>query len=123
MATKKNSTKKRGRKPDAGSKSGKIRELLKSGMKPADIAEKVGCSLPLVYNVKARASGGGGSAAGGKKRKVGRPAGSRSAATSGGTQLDGLDAVLSAVKESERERMALRRALEQIQKVIANAID
>ena len=112
MATKTPSTKKRGRKPDAGSKSGQIRELLKQGLKPAEIAEKVGCSLPLVYNVKARSAGGA------KKRGPGRP--KKAAASS--ANVSGLDGILSAVKESEQERVALRKALEDIRRVIDGAL-
>lgn len=57
---------KRGRKPDASSKSGKIRALLASGMSAAEIAKKVGCTPALVYNVKAKAGGA-------KKRGAGAP--------------------------------------------------
>ena len=88
MATKAPSTKKRGRKPDAGSKSGQIRELLKQGLKPAEIAEKVGCSIPLVYNVKSKESGGA------KKRGPGRP--KKAAASSASANVSGLDGILSA---------------------------
>jgi DNA invertase Pin-like site-specific DNA recombinase len=49
----------RGRKPDASSKSGKIRELLKTGMSANEIAKKIGCTTGLVYNVKARMGGAG----------------------------------------------------------------
>lgn len=115
MATKKKS-KKRGRKPDASSKSGKIRELLKTGMKPADIAKKVGCTPALVYNVKARASGG---ATKTRSKKAGRKApASRTKAVAG----DDLDAVLTAVKQSEQDRVALRRALERIESIVADAL-
>ena len=114
MATKAPSTKKRGRKPDAGSKSGQIRELLKQGLKPAEIAEKVGCSIPLVYNVKSKESGGA------KKRGPGRP--KKAAASSASANVSGLDGILSAVKESEHERVALRKALEDIRKVIDGAL-
>lgn len=116
MATKTPSTKKRGRKPDAGSKSGQIRELLKQGLKPAEIAEKVGCSIPLVYNVKSKESGGA------KKRGPGRPKKATASSVSVSANVSGLDGILSAVKESEQERVALRKALEDIRKVIDGAL-
>ena len=62
-ATKKGA--KRGPKPDASSKSGKIRELLKAGVKPMEIAKQVGCTPGLVYNVRSQANGGSG-----RKRKA-----------------------------------------------------
>jgi hypothetical protein len=105
-------TSKRGRKPDANSKSGKIRELLKTGMAAGEIAKKLGCTPALVYNVKARLAGGGA-----KKRGPGRPARAK-----GGAGLDGIAGILDAVKNSERERAALRAALEKIQAVISDAL-
>lgn len=84
---------KRGRKPDASSKSGKIRALLASGMSTADIAKKVGCTPALVYNVKAKAGGA-------KKRGPGRPAktkGTRKAAASI-SSASGIEGILAAVK-------------------------
>ena len=112
MATKKS---KRGRKPDASSKSGKIRELLTTGMKPADIAKKVGCTPALVYNVKAKAGGGT------KKRGPGRPRKAAKSAASGSAG-DGLDAILAAVLGSEQDRVRMRSALEKIQAVVADAL-
>ena len=60
----------RGRKPDANSKSGQIRELLKTGMSPADIARQLGCRPNLVYNVKAKVAGSGGSKRSGPARRA-----------------------------------------------------
>jgi hypothetical protein len=105
-------TGRRGRQPDANSKSGKIRELLGTGMSASDIAKKLGCTPALVYNVKARMAGGGAT----KRRGPGRPA--RVASTG----VSGLDGILSAVKNSERERTQMRAALEKIQAVIADAL-
>ena len=110
----------RGRKPDANSKSGQIRTLLAEGMAPADIAKKLGCTPALVYNVKARAADGGAKSAG-AKRKPGRPAKAKPAATKGAaasSSLDGISAILDAVKNSETERKQLRAALERIETVI-----
>lgn len=106
------STKKRGRKPDANSTSGKIRELLKTDMSVADIAKKLGCTPALVYNVKARVAGGG------KKRGRGRAP----KAGKGGAGLDGIAGIVAAVQSSERERAHLRAALEKIQAVIADVL-
>lgn len=108
----------RGRQPDANSKSGQIRELLKSGMAPMDIAKKVKCTPALVYNVKARLGGGGGSAP--AKRGPGRPP--KSASSGGGSSMDGLAGILDMVKNSDRERAALRTALEKIQAVIEGVL-
>ena len=108
-------TKKRGRQPDANSKSGQIRELLKTDMSVGDIAKKLGCTPALVYNVKARAAGGGA-----KKRGPGRPPKAKANPTPSG--LDGIAGILDAVKNSERERTQLRGALEKIQAILADAL-
>lgn len=107
----------RGRQPDANSKSGQIRELLKSGMSPMDIAKKVKCTPALVYNVKARLGGGGSAPA---KRGPGRPPKTASSRT--GSGMDGLAGILDMVKNGDRERAALRRALEKIQTVIEGVL-
>lgn len=109
-------SKKRGRKPDANSKSGQIRELLTTGMSAGDIAKKLGCTPALVYNVKARLAGGGG-----KKRGPGRPPKAKAAASSS-SSFDGIAGILDAVKNSERERAQLRAALEKIQAMVADAL-
>jgi hypothetical protein len=119
-------TKRRGRQPDANSKSGKIRELLKTGASASEIAKKLGCTPALVYNVKARLSGSGssgsgmsgsGSGGGGAKRGPGRPR--KAAATSG---MDGIAGILEMVKNTDRERAALRGALERIQALVNDAL-
>ncbi len=107
---------KRGRQPDASSKSGQIRTLLATGMSAADIAKKVGCTPALVYNVKAKQGGA-------KKREPGRPAKTQSTKTKATTSASaGLDGILAAVRGAEQERIQLRSALEQIQSVIASAL-
>ena len=103
----------RGRQPDASSKSGKIRELLKTGMAPMDIAKRVGCTPALVYNVKARIAGGP------KKRGPGRPPKAKSG---GATRVDGLDGLLAAVRSVEKERNEMRAALEKLQAVLSAAL-
>ena len=102
----------RGRQPDASSKSGKIRELLKTGMAPMDIAKRVGCTPALVYNVKARVDGP-------KKRGPGRPPKAKSG---GATRVDGLDGLLAAVRSVEKERNEMRAALEKLQAVLSAAL-
>lgn len=102
----------RGRQEDPNSKSGKIRELLKTGMSVSDIAKKVGSTPALVYNVKARMGGRGAS-----KRGPGRP---KIGASASG--LDGVAGILDAVKNAERDRTQLRSALEKIQAVLNDAL-
>ena len=113
MPTKTN-TAKRGRKPDANSKSGQIRTLLVEGMATADIAKKVGCTPALIYQVKAKAGGK-------KPARKGKPGRKpKLIASAGGS--DGLAAILDAVKNSERERVQLRSALERIHAVVQAAL-
>ena len=108
----------RGRQPDANSKSGKIRELLATGMSPMDIAKRVKCTPALVYHVKARMGGGGGGSAP-AKRGPGRPPKSASSSVS---HLDGIAGILDVVKNADRERAQLRTALEKIQAVLESAL-
>lgn len=108
----------RGRKPDASSKSGQIRELLKTGMSPMEIAKKVSCTPGLVYNIKSQLAGGT------KKRKAGRgpgrpPKALRAASAPVGADLGGL---LESVRRIERERADLRAALEKMQSILADAL-
>lgn len=103
---------KRDRAAGGSSKSDQVRALLATGMAPAEIAKKVGCSTPLVYTIKSSMKSGGG----GASRGPGRP---RKAASS---NFDGLSGILDAVKNNERERTQLRSALERIQAVIADAL-
>jgi len=104
--------KSRGRQIDPSSKSGRIRALLSSGMTANEIAKKVGATAGLVYAVK---SNMGKATAG--KRGPGRPR-----KTAASTGMDGLDGILAAVKNSERERASMRAALEKIQAVIADVL-
>lgn len=99
----------RGRPQDASSKSGQVRDLLsKGGMTPAEIAKRVGCSVNLVYAVKAAGRGGARPTA--AKRGPGRPAKS--------TNLSGLDAVVAALRDADRERERFTRALQQIRAIV-----
>lgn len=109
--------KKRGRQPDASSKSGQIRELLGTGMSPVEIAKKIGCTPALVYNVKARMTGGGK-----QKRGPGRPPKAKAGSSGGSANLDGLAGILAAVKGAEQDRAQLRAALEKMQAIIAAAL-
>ena len=103
----------RGRKIDSSSKSGQVRELLKTGMTATDIAKKVGCTVGLVYNIK--------STSGKSKSRTPRRGPGRPRKATAGTTLAGLDGILAAVKNAERERTQMRAALERIQAVIADA--
>lgn len=91
------------------SKSDQVRALLATGMIAADIAQKVGCAAPLVYTIKSSMGTTG-------KRGPGRP---RKVSTAG---MDGLEGIVVAVKNSERERAQLRGALERIQGILADAL-
>jgi len=92
-------------------------KLLKSGMSPMDIAKRVNCTPAVVYDVKARLGGGGSAPA---KRGPSRPP--KSASSSGDSGMDGLAGILDMVKNSDRERAALRTALEKIQAVIEGVL-
>jgi hypothetical protein len=105
--------KSRGRQIDPSSKSGRIRELLSTGMSANEIAKKVGATTGLVYAVKSNMGKGKST---GSKRGPGRPP---KVST---TAMDGLDGILAAVKNSERERTELRAALDKIQGVIAGVL-
>lgn len=96
-----------------GSKSAKVRELLALGAPASDIARQVGCTLGLVYNVKAR-MGRGGTA----ERKPGRPTKSQSLST--GT-FD-YSTFLAGIRSSEEETQQLRATLERVAQMISNAL-
>ena len=96
---------KAGSKAAGSSKSEQVRALLATGMSATDIAKKVGCSVPLVYMMKA-AMGRAGKRVTGRARKV------------PGAEMNGLAGIVEAVKNTERERAQLRGALEQIQGII-----
>ena len=100
-----------GRPADPSSKSGKIRDLLGSGMSVAEIAKKVGATPGLVYAVKS-------SSGGATKRGPGRPR----KLVQTGRSLNGLGDLLDAVKNSERERVQLRAALTKIQAVLSDVL-
>jgi hypothetical protein len=118
--TKSAKTGKRGRPVDGSSKSGQVRALLSSGMSPAEIAKKVGCTVGLVYNLKSTS----GMAV---KRGPERP---RMAAVGGpgrprknqGTGLNGLGEIVAAVQASQRDLGRYRDALTKIQAVLVSAM-
>ncbi|MCK5944128.1 MAG: hypothetical protein KAI24_19235 [Planctomycetes bacterium] len=109
--------KKRGRKPDSNSKSGKIRELLAGGEKPADIAKKLGCTTGLVYNVRTRMAN---RSAGAAKKGVAKKA--KRAPSGKMDEVAGLQALVRAVEGGEQDRLRMRGALERIRKVIDDAL-
>lgn len=91
--------------------------MLGSGKSTAEIAKEVGCTPALVYNVK--------SAMGGGKRK-GRPA---KIAKVGGARRShgqslgsGLEGILTALRDAERQQSRQRAALERIQAVLRDAL-
>lgn len=108
MATTKS---KRGRKPSADSKSGKIREMIKAGKKPMDIAKQLKCTPGLVYNVRSKMSG-----------LQSKKAPALRAAKLRGASGEGLEAIVEAVKASEVERARMRKALEKIQQILNEAL-
>lgn len=91
-------------KSGGASKSDRIRELLSTGMSPGDIAKKVGSTTALVYTLRSK----GGAAKRGRPRTPAAPA--------------GLDGILDAVRNGERERTKLRGALEKIQALLVSAL-
>ena len=103
----------RGRRADPSSKSGKIRDLLSSGMTAKEIAKKVGCTIALVYNIKSKSVGGS---------KVIKAAPNRRTGLSAKTKNGDLSAILTAVKNAENERIQMRAALEKISAVIQDAL-
>ena len=104
------SKKTRGRKADPSSQSGKVRNLLGSGMSAAEIAKKVGCTVALVYNIKSKAAGR-------TKTKRGR-----NPAAAGTIASSDLGAILTAVKNADNERTQMRAALEKIRTLIDEAL-
>jgi len=124
MESKQKTPGKRGRQPDASSKSGQIRELLATNMSVKEIAEKLNCTPALVYNVKARMGGGGG---GNKPRRgPGRPPKAAAAAKTSVSVAKlaegGLEGIVAMVRQSETQRAQLRQALERIQAILADAL-
>ena len=103
----------RGRRADPSSKSGKIRELLSSGMTAKEISKKVGCTIALVYNIKSKAAG---------DSNVIKAAPSRKSKLSIKSGSGDLNAILTAVKNAENERLQMRAALEKISAVIQDAL-
>lgn len=131
MESKQKTPGKRGRQPDASSKSGQIRELLATNMSVKEISEKLNCTPALVYNVKARMGGGGGSSK--PRRGPGRPPKNPAAAKGAGKaasgaisasalQASGLDGIVAMVRQSEAQRAHLRQALERIQAILADTL-
>ena len=94
----------RGRPRRGESKSDKIRALLKQGLKPAQIAKRVGCSPNLVYVVKSKS--------GTVKRSVGRPRKAKATVGTGGDLAN----LVQGLKAIQQERDAYRAELEDIRK-------
>lgn len=98
---------------NTASKSDQIRTLLASGLAPAEIAEKVGCSRNLVYLVKSKQGG----AAKGKSRRRTAPKSQPAARSTSGN--GSVDQFLVTVKELERERDELREVVNSIRQIVS----
>lgn len=113
---------KRGRPVSANSKSARIRELLKTGASAADIAKQVGASVNLVYGVRHRLGAA-------KKRGPGRPPKVTLPVRRGPDRprkalgVDGLDGLVTAIREQSRQAHQLRAALERVRELVAEALD
>lgn len=121
MESKQKTPGKRGRQPDASSKSGQIRELLSTNMSVKEIAEKLKCTPALVYNVKARTGGGSGNK---PRRGPGRPPKAAAPTKISVAKMaeGGLEGIVAMVRQSESQRAQLRQALERIQGILADAL-
>lgn len=103
---------------DTPNKSERVRQLLKSGMSPMEIAKQADCRVQLVYNIK--------STLGLTSRR--RPARAPAAKTvakeksisSGGT-VD-LTALIDAVRSTEKDKASYRAALERIAQIVGEAL-
>src|SRR5436190_20224555 len=100
---------KNGHQPGGSSKSSQVRALLATGMSVQDIVTRVGCTPGLVSVVKWN------------MKKAGKPVRAQAAAPATRNH-DGLAGIVEMVKNTERERMRLRGALEKIQAVLADAL-
>lgn len=112
---------KRGRPVSPDSKSGRIRELLKKGGSAADIAKQVGATVSLVYQVRS-------SMGAAKKRGPGRPPKSKLPGRRGpgrprkAVGVDGLDGLVTAIREQTRQAQQLRAALEKVREIVEGAL-
>jgi hypothetical protein len=76
-----------------------------------DIAKKLKCTPPLVYNVRSRMAGGS------KKKRV-KTVGGRHAVDKSGD----LEAVLIAVRNAEQQRARMVRALKRIDAIVRKSL-
>jgi transposase-like protein len=112
---------KRGRSVSADSKSAKIRELLSSGASAAEIAKQVGASANLVYAVRSKMGMTG-------KRGPGRPQKAKLPVRRGpgrprkAAGMDGLDGLVTAIREQTRQAQQLRATLEKVRELVAGAL-
>ena len=83
--------------------SSQVRELLAKGLSTAEIVKEVGCKPGLVYVIRSKQGAT-------QKRATTRKPGRASVIT-------GLDGILEAVQNSERQRQTLRAAIEKIRMV------
>ncbi len=110
-----------GRPVSANSKSAKIRELLETGASPAAIAKQVGASVNLVYKVRFTMGAA-------KKRGPGRPPKAKLPGRRGPGRprktvgVDGLDGLVTAIREQTRQAQQLRAALEKVRELVEGAL-
>lgn len=88
--------------------SSQVRDLLAKGLSTAEIVKEVGCKPGLVYVIRSKQGAT-------KKRAATRRPGRAPAIT-------GLDGILQAVQNSEREKQLLRTAIEKIRLVCDEAM-
>lgn len=110
----------RGRPRDDSSKSGQVRELLKTGMHPAEIAAKVGCTVGLVYNVRLRSERRTRPAPSHAPKAAAAP--SRPSKATAAPSLDGLASVLEAIQDSQREGARMRAVLERLRTMLQGVL-
>lgn len=99
--------------PDSASisKSDQVRAMLANGVKPGEIAKKVGCSRNLVYLIKNAGAGSG-------KQMMWRE---KSQATRQTADTD-VDDIVAAVQSCGRDVVRMRAALEDMRAIVNRAL-
>ena len=103
---------------DTPNKSERVRQLLKSGMSPMEIAKQADCRVQLVYNIKSTLG------LTSRRRPARAPAAkmvAKEKSTSSGGNVD-LSAFLDAVRRTEKDKAAFRAALERIEQIVRDAL-
>ena len=103
---------------DTPNKSERVRQLLKSGMSPMEIAKQADCRVQLVYNIKSTLG------LTSRRRSARAPAAktvAKEKSTSSGGTVD-LSAFLDAVRRTEKDKVSFRAALERIAQIARDAL-